>query len=389
MKMMDLRSELSFARQLRTCPPTGIMMDPTHREAVEKHLAGCPYCRTGQVEDDRAWSELVSGWKGAMPSSSSSVDAGVAPGQIRFIRPELGRWRQGLYYTPPAVLVLSPVPGIRGAFRAAQVFFGSALAAPGDLVLEHARTGAGELMVECWNTYPVKGEDLGPKVGCVSDEVMEAARALGQDPTAVPDWAVYPHRMEEHDARIYFRELEVEVSYVFASEAVSELMDEVEKPRLKLVYSSREKMKAEVGGELLKLDWPERFETLEEGLAAARLPSARYAMAAADEEGEVLAANFVLVQNGLVKDIRPIHAQILQRKAMQGGFIIGGRIIDMPQEQGMGRFLAFLEREGRTMLSAADAKFDRSTGHFTTTFKPGGEGHGSLKIAVFCYVDDV
>jgi hypothetical protein len=386
--MIDLRAHLAFAKQLRTCPPSRIMKNSDHGEAVKRHLAACPYCSAARDDEIETWSEFAENWKRALTPTTSAAESEVFPGQIRFIRKDLGRWRQNLYYTPPAVLVLDPVPGIRGAFRAAQVFFGAALAAPGDLVLEHARTGAGELMVECWNTYPVKSKDLGQQVGTVSEEVLAAVRALGQDPSAVPDWAVYPHRMQEHDVRIYFRELEVEVGYVFASAVVSELMDEVEKPRLKLVYSSPEKMKAEVGRRVAGLAWPDRFETIEEGLAAARLPIERYAMAAADDEYEELAANLVLVQADAVKDIQPLRAEILQHTHLTDSLIIGGRIIGLPPEQGESRLMAFLVREGKTMLAAATAKFQWDTGHFTTTFKTGPDSRGLLKMAVFCYSDD-
>ncbi len=111
-------------------------------------------------------------------------------------------------------------------------------------------------------------------------------------------------------------------------------------------------------------------------------------MAAADEEYEELPVNLVLVQAEAIKDILPLRAEIVQHSHMVDSLIIGGRIIGLPSEQGESRLLAFLVREGRTMLAAATAKFEWDTGRFTTTFKTTGESRGSLKIAVFCYIDD-
>jgi hypothetical protein len=356
------------------------MMDPTHREAVEKHLAGCPYCATGQVEDDRAWSELVSGWKGAMPSSSSSVDAGVAPGQIRFIRQELGRWRQGLYYTPPAVLVLSPVPGIRGALRAAQVFFGSALAAPGDLVLEHARTGTGELMVECWNTYPVKGEDLGPKVGEVSSEVLEAVRALGKDPSVVPDWAVHPHRMREHDARIYFRELEVEVAYVFASEAVAGMIAEVEKRTIESTVAEVVDFLREKFG---RVQIPEMLPDPRAVLASVQLPLDGLALAAAGRERHRLTANLVRLDDGMVKEVRPVIAEIVDEGSTETGRFIAGRVPDAVRLGADSWLYCMMPSAGQRAVPASSVDWDAESGKFLARFEGIFEVGGEFKLAVF------
>jgi len=110
-------------------------------------------------------------------------------------------------------------------------------------------------------------------------------------------------------------------------------------------------------------------------------------MAAADDESEVEPANFVLVVDGIVKAIRPIQVEVLERNLTAVGLIIGGRIIEMPRDHGERRLLAFLAREGRTVVPAADIKWDESTGHFALTFKLEDHKQGRLKIALFCYVD--
>jgi hypothetical protein len=382
--MIDLRPALALAKQYRTCPPLHVLQDLGASTFVQEHLLVCPYCNI-QRGAEQDWAELVDSLKAQLPAQMLAEEE-VQSGQIRFVRSHIAAWRGGFYYNPPGVLVLEKTEGVPDGYRVAQVYHDVSLAAPEDLVLDDSRTGAGDLMVECWNTYSLKGSYLGPVVGRLSEDVLGAVIRMEKDIQAAPAWAVIPPPMKDNDVRLFFRELEVEVGFVFASAAASEIMAEMERPHL--AYVSVAEMKRRVDGRVTGLSWPERFETLEEGLAAARLPIERYAMAAADDEYEDLSVNLVLVQAEVVKDILPLRAEIVQHTFTQGRLIIGGRIIGLPTEQGEDRFLAFLVREGQTMLAAATARFDWSTGHFTTTFKTGQESHGSLKIAVFCYLDD-
>ena len=384
--MVDLRSALAFAKQYRTCPPVSMFKDPSWEMFINKHIAICPYCSTEIIERVAPLANLVKSWKTDL-ASSVPPDQEIRPGQIRFIRSDRACWRKGLFYNPPGLLVLEKSPGIKDGYRVAQIYHDVTLAGSGDLVLEDDQTGAGDLIVECWNTYSMKGSHLGPVVGKVADVVSSVVTRMEDDPEAVPAWAAKPLPMEEQDARIYFRELEVEVGYVFASRAVSEIMQEIEKAYPVLLYGTAEKMKAEVEREFPGVVLPETFATLEEALVSARLPFESYAMAAADDESEVEPANFVLVVDGIVKAIRPIQVEVLERNLTAVGLIIGGRIIEMPRDHGERRLLAFLAREGRTVVPAADIKWDESTGHFALTFKLEDHKHRRLKIAVFCYVD--
>lgn len=385
--MVDLRPALALVKQYRTCPPPHMFSAPGSSDFIKQHVLICPYCASMDFSSYKEWDEFVENWKNECPPPGLEGEE-ILPGQVRFVRPEMAVWREGLYYNPPGVLVLEKTAGVPDIYRVAQVYHDTSLAAPGDLVVDKALTDAGDIMVECWNTYSMKGTYLGSAVGRVPDEVLSFVIRMEKDPGFIPHWSAKPLPMEEEDVRVYFREIEVEVGYVFASAAVSELMADMERPRLFLVYDSGEKMKKDLSRRIPGVSWPERFDTLEEGLAAARLPLEHYAMAAADDASEVEAANFVLVKGGIVWEIRPIHAEILQKAIVTGGVTIGGRLINMPNYKGERRLLAFLPREGRTMLRASELKWDESTGHFTATFRPSENGYGNLKLALFCYGDD-
>jgi hypothetical protein len=382
--MIDLRPALALAKQYRTCPPLRVLEDPAAGAFAQEHLSVCPYCKA-QRGAEKEWAELVESLQAQFPAQMLAEEE-VRPGQIRFVCPQMAVWRGGLFYNPPGVLVLEKTDGVPDGYRVAQIYHDVSLAAPGDLVVDDGRTGAGDLMVECWNTYSMKGSYLGPAVGRLSEEALAAVTQMEKDLQALPTWAVKPPPLEEHDVRLYLRELEVEVGFVFASAAAGEIMAEMERPRL--AYASPDAMKQDLGRRFPGVSWPERFDTLEEGLAAASLPIERYALAAADEAYEELPVNLVLIQAGAVRDILPLHAEIVQHSPVADGLIIGGRIIGLPSEQGESRLMAFLVREGKTMLAAATAKFEWGTGHFTTRFKTGPDSRGLLKMAVFCYSDD-
>jgi hypothetical protein len=385
--MVEMRSALAFAKQYRTCPPPHMYSAPGGSVFLKQHLSICPHCASQEVSGYKEWDEFVECWKNEFPASGVE-DEEILPRQVRFIHPQMAVWREGLYYNPPGVLVLEKTAGVPDTYRVAQVYHDTSLAGPGDLVVDNARTGIGDIMVECWNTYSMKGSYLGPAVGRVPDEVLSSVIRMEKDLDFMPPWSAKPLPMGEEDVRIYFRELEAEVGYVFAAAAVSELMAEIERKRLVLVYDSGDEMKTDVSRRIPGVSWPERFETPEEGLAAARLPIERYAMAAADDASEVEAANFVLVKGGIVLEIRPMHAEILQKTMTPAGVTIGGRIIDMPKDKGERRLIAFLTRERETMLGVSELKWNESTGHFTANFKLLENAYGNLKLALFCYRDD-
>jgi len=99
-------------------------------------------------------------------------------------------------------------------------------------MVDDGRTGAGDLMIECWNTYSMKGSYLGPAVGRLSDEALDGVYADGERRAGGTRLGGEAASVEEHDVPLYFRELEVEVGFVFASAAAGEIMDEMERPRL-------------------------------------------------------------------------------------------------------------------------------------------------------------
>ncbi len=135
--MYSRKLALTQARQYRTCPPPDIANNPLHERFFRQHLLICPYCNSKENEGLETWADLSESLKTYYPAARSvSAKIGAAPGQLRFLKSELGTWHQSSYYNPPGVLVLEKFNAISDDLQAAQIYNDIALAAPGDLIVE-------------------------------------------------------------------------------------------------------------------------------------------------------------------------------------------------------------------------------------------------------------
>jgi len=216
--MYSRKSALSQAKRYRTCPPPHIADHPSHKECMKHHLRICPYCPL-IMEDHRKWGNLTRQIQEMLPQSEKSgKEDKVRQGQFRYIQSDLGGWREGYFYNPPLVLVLEEIAEMPGEVLAAQTYHDIYLAAPGDLILTGDHTGTDEFFVECWNTYITAAANLDLSLGEVAPEIIAVVKALGKDSLAYPSWALQPKILTDYDTRIYFRELETEVSITFGKQ---------------------------------------------------------------------------------------------------------------------------------------------------------------------------
>ena len=92
--MTSRKIALSLARQYRTCPPADIRSLPEYRDQVLRHLEICPYCNQGE----EVWEELLTRYRECR-ADGAVLPEPVAAGQVREIRTELGRWKDGFYFS--------------------------------------------------------------------------------------------------------------------------------------------------------------------------------------------------------------------------------------------------------------------------------------------------
>lgn len=366
--MYSRKIALSLAKQYRKCPPPGIMTDPSQQRAWKNHRAVCPYCSGMNTESRDAWGTLVHEMERMQPSiEKSDPDTGkpVRPGQFRFVRSDAGVWRENYFYTPPMVLITRRLTSIPGTVLAAQTYHDIQMAAPGDLIVTADDSALGPLFVECWNTYALKEDFLGPSLDTVPARVMDAVPACGNQPGFLPEWAMLPRPLAENDPRIFFRELELEVADTFSSQSVSLLMKVFEAPALKQLCNSPARLQEMIRTAVPGTHWEKLPLSPEEACAMAELPVERLPLAAEDPITHKTTANLIRMEAGRVKSVTPVAMEL---HGQSGGLTLSGRIHGLPEDFDHSHFICFLKPKGRTPISPARCEWKEATGDFIIEF---------------------
>ena len=382
--MYSRKLALSLAKQYRTCPPDKVRTDAYHKESLKRHLAICPYCSTQQMKGQDPWEKLASKLKKIHSlARSPAIDKQIIEGQLRPVMSALGKWRKGYYYNPPLVLVLEIRKTISDDILVAQTYHDIYLAGPGDLILMEEKSPAGPLFVQPWNTYTLRACNLDPTLEQFPAEIVKAVRALENDPAAYPAWAMQPRPFTQNDARIYFRQLEVDVGYIFSVQAVEELMTELEGQGLSLVYSSNEELRHSIRKTVPGIYWSREASTLEETLTLAHFPPEQLRLAASETDRRKFTANLIVVEHGRVKRFEPLPLVIFAWEMDDPDHLtIDGRVLEIPENlKGIG-FLCFLLPEKGKPIIPAERQWDENSGSFLVKFEAVREIEGRLAVAV-------
>jgi len=378
--MYTRKFALSLAKQYRTCPPPRIRDDTSQQIEYERHIRRCPYCSSQEIKGGKAWAALSKDLERLFASKSKlPPEIQVAKGQLRSINERLSRWREGCFYTSPVVLVLEKTSVVSDDVLVCQTYHDISLASPGDLVLSGDKTPIGDLLIEPWNIYTMKESNLDSLLGEVASEIVDAVKSLEAAPGAYPDWAMVPRPFVEHDPRIYFRELEVEVGYTFSSRAVSELMDDLERSRLTLAYSSDQQLRTAIETVTPGSYWEKEPKSRDEILALVQLPSEKLPLAADDKTQEKLSANLVRLEEGRVKSIAPVPVEI-HRKS--GEITLSGRICELPESLINSHLICILDPEGMSPVSPVRHEWNEETGDFAVEFRLQKNVESHLRAAV-------
>lgn len=386
--MATRKALLRTARQYRTCPPLHIQKNPIHKEAFEFHRRICPYCRETPDADLSPWATLVDGLRREAGPHWPPEDRPPSPGQLRYIRPDLARWRDGFFYNPPLVLLLADLPSTPQAFRVAQTFHDLYLAGPGDLILPEKESLSEGWFVETWNTYAMKAADLGRYVDAMSPDLLSASLAMEADPSALPEWAPLPRPLTgDHDPRVYFRELEVEVGYTFAAPSVESILESGAAADAHIDDLIDDLTVQSVLGRLDRIAPDAYLEEMPEEapavLSALRFPPERLPLAAEDADSPVLFANLITLKGGELEKVAPLPARIFDRSMDADRLTMDGRIADLPRPMTGSRFFAFWKPETGPFLPPALLEWDEETGSFLVRFNlPDKEAGGALYMAV-------
>jgi hypothetical protein len=283
------------------------------------------------------------------------------------------------------VLVLETAQEIADEILVAQVYHDIGLAAPGDLILDEARSGAGDLFVECWNTYTLKSSYLGPVIGTVAPDIIEAVKTMENQPDSLPDWALLPKPLTEYDPRLYFRELETETGYVFASSAVSEILAELEKPQLD--YNTNDELQEDIRKSAKVISFPRPTSSLEETMASAKFPVEAYAKAAADDDRESVPANLVVLHNGKVLAFKPIQGIVISKMRTDSSLNISGAFPLIPETARDPRMICFYWSKATGAMVPDDMHWEVSFGRFFAKFITASRDDEMLEFALVYEID--
>lgn len=278
-----------LAYRLRCCPPQSVLTGPPSPELLS-HLAICPSCRADREHPFPAPDFAVTETKDSLPSPS--------PGELWSLRQELGGWGpKHRYFNPPVVLVTrSAGPE---AVNVVQVYSDPTLAGPGDIFPGREISG----FAEPWNRYTVAVQDLGTCLNRVSGDVIDMVQQAGasEEPYSLPPGSLL----------WFFRQMEVETGYFFASRTIARLMDLEAGGNLlqKLAYRDPEELLASLSGFPLHL--PEKTDTdIPRTLAMVTPADDLLALAAATRAPEEIQPLLFTVEKGQIVKVEAVSATI-------------------------------------------------------------------------------
>ncbi|MDW7774391.1 MAG: hypothetical protein SCH71_16010 [Desulfobulbaceae bacterium] len=219
---MDIKASDTIAWlrawRYRCCPPADILHGKSDAR-LREHLQLCPWCR-----QDRKDGQLNFETSSLATIPQDQQDPG--PGQLWAVSPHLGDWGpKGRYYSPPVVIIVE-CPD-QNALTVVQTYDDLVFAGMNDLPLNNEFSG----FAEPWNCYTIRREDLGFYLGRISDDLL---RTLQQPLTR-------ENNTPETGSLVwFFRQMEVETGFFFASKAVEELMAEYERDEEKHLEKIRQ-----------------------------------------------------------------------------------------------------------------------------------------------------
>lgn len=384
--MRTRKTALTLAKQFRTCPPGMIAGEIKNHMHYHTHLSLCPYCAAGRADDMADWRDIAEKIHGARQKADKETASGsrrakrMRPGQLRLIKPELTRWQDGYYYSPPLVMVLDTRSEIEDDIFVAQTYHDTALAGPGDLIVPRKKTGLGDmdLFVETWNIYTLKASFLGPALGKnLGADAIQAVFEMSRVPDCLPEWAPMPRPfIDDNDPRIFFRKLEIQVGSVFSIPAADALLKEISQSPADS-FSIPETIAA-ITELVPDAYWDDPPETIEETLGLARF---RRLSAAETDDSEIL-AKYAVFQHGAIRHFISLKACIFQKKVINGKLTVSGRIVMPSTALTDAVLISFWVVPGNPPLPASQMEFDGETGAFYVEFDGCKDLHGQLELAV-------
>lgn len=362
--MYTRKTALALAIQARTCPPPHILEDPAHARDNARHQAICPFCSTRRADELDACRHLSRSLDNQIPRKPGP--SSIQSGQIWQIDPSEARWRDGFYYSSPAVVVVKPPKPDFPGLVAAQIWHDLYLAGPGDLVVTPDDSPLDDpIFIETWNLYTLDPAYLTQYLGRIPAGTTAEILKMNENPQYLPDHAMILLPLEENDPRHYFRKMEIETGYTFARNAAENLMQ----PRAgDPVTALKTQIRRLVPG--ATFSWPP--ETMEQCFALLEFSPDSLAMAAADDDQKrIVATHFHLTpdpEQNRVTRITPFYCVIYTESNDAGAYIVSGTLADMRFDLEKIRFSCFLSNKTTQTLEKGMIRIDPENHMFFARF---------------------
>ncbi len=361
----QLKQALKEAKIFRLCPPSSaIVQNPS---AYEQHKLKCIYCKNRRPDEDQ---EIT-----FPPLSVPKPEKG----DLCLLKPELSTWFEHDYYSAPIVYLID-IDNETGGCMVAQTYHDTRMAAPGDLIIQDENLILGEIFIETWNCYTLKTEWLLPfyKLPAEITKTVIDMKSTNNHPSRAP----LPPPMKEHDPREYFRELETKVGYVFASQAATELMFEIEsrsEDNKKIVISLTQALKKKVPD----IHWSAQPETEFQVFAAARTKESAYSLAASSERpAQFISVNVTEYHNEEIIKFEVHRAKLLMFDQDETGIRIGGQVEHPEKIDPESSIAAFWITKDGEYTDPVSIDFQHDTGFFFIEFSKNTDQEGELTVAL-------
>ncbi len=333
------------AWNMRCCPPDAVLAGSGGPE-LEAHLDICPLCRQAR-EDGLSPIDI------GLQAKDIARRQEPASGELWSLAGDLAGWGPKCrYYTPPVVLVTGLTPD--GAVSVVQTFGDPLLAGPGDVPLGGGIIG----FAEPWNRYTLRKEDLELLLGAVTGECLRQVTACPDTPAASP---------QPGSLLWFFRHMEVETGWYFASQAIAGLLD------------------GEDAGVLCSLDPASLARDLgrlplilPDGVADGSMPTLlAHTMpaddllphAAADRKQEETWILKFIVSRGRIRDVQVVPAMVTLQAEEDGVMLVSGHCD--PQQVATGEWL-FRWQSARWSVSPLAGQYGVDNGVFWAAFSVDG-----------------
>jgi len=285
------------AWRMRCCPPENLLYGENTRELIE-HLQFCPWCREErESSDDNPNFPVIQGGEAKKKKMLPEM------GQLWSLKQSLGDWGpKGRYYSPPLVVIVEMNSTSVTVF---QSYGDMDMAGSDDIPFQTDLVG----FIQPWNRYSLRIEDLDICYGMVSD-VQEGKISHLEN--------AKEQLVETGSLFWFFRQMEVETGYFFASQAIPSLMSEYEEIQVKtsvdILTSFNNDLKSMVSQlETFRLVLPREFSieySAVDFLFYAYAPDDLLPHAAADSNTESEYALVFTLKNEHISNVEVIGIQI-------------------------------------------------------------------------------